>query len=369
MSRILLLTLLSVLVLTGCPKQSGTGGGGGTIGGGGVDPDPSPQPSAGIPDQNSMSLSVSQYNLDCFNIDGPTADITVRLADQLNNNDTIPDGTTVYFAAEGGAIGSQCQTTNGACTVQWECQAFRPTDGRVTIVAWTEGTESFNDNNSNGFFDDVIPDTMVAATDVGEPFIDKDENGVRDPDEEFVNYPNPGLSTGGTYTGPDGLYSGVNCAYPGLCATNQSVFISKQAVMVMSAGNFAPRLTLIEDTGTDYDVYSGAVPVDVGSKPTLLFLVTDANGNALPAGTTISFDSGDLGDLPGTSSFTVPSTSATAINGPPWVYGDVSPLVVALRINETTDNATDESGTLIITVEVEGRSPREFYLDLFDPAM
>src|SRR5688572_24714604 len=112
MSRFPLLMLISIVLLAGCSAQSGTGGGGGGGGGAidpGVDPDPSDQPSVGIPDQASMSLSVETFNLDCFNTDGPTTDITVRLADQLNNNDTIADGTPIYFAAEGGSIGSQCE--------------------------------------------------------------------------------------------------------------------------------------------------------------------------------------------------------------------------------------------------------------------
>jgi hypothetical protein len=366
MSRFPLLMLISIMLLAGCSAQSGTdgGGGGGGIGGGGnVDPDPSDQPSVGIPDQNSMSMSATEHNVNCFNTDGVTSTINVRLGDQLNNNDTIPDGTTVYFAAEGGVVESQCTTTNGVCSVTWTCQEFRPADGRVTILAWTEGTESFNDNNSNGFFDDVAPDTMIMATDRGEPFIDKNENGVRDDDEEFVNYPDPGLSTGGTYDGPDGLYSGPNCAYPGLCASNQSIFIWDEEIMVMSAGNFTGLIIPIMDTGTDYDVLT-TFPIDVGTSPTVLFLIVDANGNALPKDTSIDFELiGDAGELPGTSSYTVGDTTQTAVNGPPWAYSDVSSLVYRLRIDNVPDNATGENGTLKVTA---GDLTEEFF-DIFDP--
>jgi hypothetical protein len=367
MSRIPLLLLLSFLTLGGCSQQSGTGGDGdGGIGGGGVTPDPSPQPSVGIPDQNSMSLSVTVRNLDCMNVDGPNSTINVRLADQLNNNSTIPNGTPVYFAAEGGAIEARCETVNGVCSVAWTCQEFRPADGRVTILAWTEGTESFNDNNGNGFYDPG--DTMISDTDMDEPFIDKNENGIREAGEEFVNYPNPGLATGGTHDTADGLYSGVNCAFPGECASNQSIFIYRRTVLIMSAG-FSVVIIPIEDTGTGYDVYSGASPVDIGNNPTLLFLIADGNGNGLPEGTSVNFDSGDLGDLPGNTSFTAPGTAAFAGNGPPWAYEDLFGMVYGVRINEKSDNTAGENGSLIINVEVENRSPVEVYIDLFDPPM
>lgn len=367
------LFLLGILFLatglSGCGEADDSGSqtiGSGT-GSSTANPDPSPQPSVGIPDQNSMSLSVSEYNVNCLNVDGVTSDITIRLADQLNNNTTIPDGTIVYFAAEGGAIDSQCETVNGTCTVTWTCQDVRPPNGRVTLLAWTLGTESFNDNNSNGFFD--TGDTMVVETDRGEPFIDKDEDGVRDTNEEFVNYPNPGLNTGGTYTAADGLYSGVNCAYPGLCAANQSIFIYRQTVLIMSAGDSLANIFLVEDNGSEYQTYTGGTPIDLDNggagSVTLLFLVTDANGNPLPVGSTVGFNA-DVGEIVTQTSSSVPNTNVPAGVTSPWPYS-VSPLVFSVRIKESPDNTMSESGDLKITVTVDDLIT-EGFLPLFDPA-
>jgi hypothetical protein len=305
--------------------------------------------------------------MDCFQVDGVTSDITIRLADQLNNNSTIPDGTIVYFAVEGGSIESRCETAGGACSAVWTCQDFRPVDGRVTLLAWTLGTESFNDNNSNGFFDSG--DTMVLETDMDEPFIDKNEDGIRDQDEEFVNYPNPGLNTGGTYDGPDGLYSGINCALSGQCANNQSIFIYRQAVLVMSNGDNLANIFRVEDNGVEYQTYTGGVPVDLDNGGTgfvrLLFLVTDSNGNPLPAGSTVAFDA-SVGSIPGQSSFSVPNTNAFAGLTPPWPYS-ASPLVFSVRVNEDPENGTTENGQLKITVTVDDQLTED-YLDIFDPA-
>lgn len=363
--KLFLLSILLSAGLTGCGEADDASSSG--SGGGNADPDPSQQPSVGIPDQNSMSLSVSEFNVDCFNVDGITSDITIRLADQLNNNTTIPDGTIVYFAAEGGSIESRCETAGGACSVVWTCQDFRPVDGRVTVLAWTLGTESFNDNNSNGFFDSG--DTMVLETDRGEPFIDKNEDSIRDLDEEFVNYPNPGLNTGGTYDGPDGLYSGVNCAFPGQCATNQSIFIYRQTALVMSAGDIEANIFLVEDTGTEFQSYMGGVPVDLDNggagSVTLLFLITDANGNALPVGSSVDFEA-SIGDMPGQTSFSVPNTNVFAGLTPPWPYS-ASPLVFAVRVAEDPENTTTDNGELKITVTVDDLVT-EGFLAIVDPA-
>ena len=258
---------------SGGTSSSSSGGLGGTSGGTTIDPAPTQQPAVGIPDQNSMTLVASTINVPSWGLSGVETTVTVFLADQLNNSSTIADGTIVYFAAEGGAIQPSCTTTNGACTVTWRSQLPVPTQiaperavaGRDTILAWTLGTESFFDNNSNGFFDDG--DTQV--NDIGEPFIDKNENGTRDTDEEFVNFPNPGLSTGGSYDVADGRYAGVNCAHsaPNLCADDQSVFIFRQLVLTNSSdviliwpvtGN-GPFTSTVLPSPIDVDGGSGSV--------------------------------------------------------------------------------------------------------------
>ena len=96
---------------------------------------------------------------------------------------------------------------------------------------------------------------------MGEPYIDKNADGVRDADEEFVNYPNPGLSTGGSFDVADGLYSGINCAHTTLCSSDQSVFISK----TLTITNFSDTIFVYRVMGAGPFTLAGALnnPVDI----------------------------------------------------------------------------------------------------------
>lgn len=155
--------------------------------------------STGLPDQNSMSLSISQYNPEAWNFDGVKVDVIARLADHFNN--PVPDGTSVYFTTEGGAIESSCQTVLGECKVVWQSQKPRPLDHRVTILATAIGTESFYDTDSDGKY--TLAD--------GEPYIDSNRNNVFDEaftdtngnsifDEPFLALPNGVWDIGETFT-------------------------------------------------------------------------------------------------------------------------------------------------------------------------
>lgn len=108
--------------------------------------------STGLPIQKSLSLSSDSYNIEGWDIDGEIANLTVRLADQFGN--PISDNTAVNFVSEGGAIGSSaqgaCLTANGGCTVPLKSQNFRPTNGRVTVLAYVQGIENFTDSNGDG---------------------------------------------------------------------------------------------------------------------------------------------------------------------------------------------------------------------------
>ena len=154
----------------------------------------------GTPDQNSMSLSLSNHAPEAWRYDGKEVDVTVRLGDHFNN--FIPDGTSVYFTTEGGVIEPSCETVNSACTVKWLSSNPRPADHRVTILATTLGSESFQDTDSDGVYSqaDGEPFTDINGNRVyDEPFTDENNNGkfdepfvamlngVHDPGEEFVD--------------------------------------------------------------------------------------------------------------------------------------------------------------------------------------
>lgn len=65
---------------------------------------------------------------------------------------------------------------------------YNPRDGIVTIVAATEGEEAWVDTNSNGRWDPSVgSDPQEPFSDLPEPFIDKNDNLVRDSNEEFID--------------------------------------------------------------------------------------------------------------------------------------------------------------------------------------
>ncbi len=176
--------------------------------------------STGLPDQNSISLSVSESFVvpEAMTKDGVTRTLTVRMADKFNN--PVPDGTSALFTTEYGSIQPSCETSGGGCSVTWTSQAPRlptldenqelvqglyttrdcpsttggpnipcPSDlgyirgGRSTVLVTAIGEESFIDRNGNGIFDQAEADAGLFAN-LTEAFIDHNENGLFDPATE-----------------------------------------------------------------------------------------------------------------------------------------------------------------------------------------
>jgi len=287
--------------------------------------------STGIPDYDSFDLSATVLNPEAWDYSGVTVEVTARLADRFNN--LVPDGTPVYFTTEGGAIESNCRTVDGACTVTWTSQEPRPcgetlggtTDvtlapnlgpgqcvsdntgtnpavpqtgpaplgqpygGRSTIAAYTVGEESFNDANGNGIFDDG--DTH---TDLGEPYLDIDEDGAFDSvSEEIFDY-----KGNGTRQTADGEFNGVLCnrSVAPLCSTETGLYISRSLVLVMSGAtshvDVLPKPLVIPKGGT----LAGSV------------VISDLHNQPMPAETKVSIVS-TVGSITTGGSYKFPATS------------------------------------------------------------
>lgn len=242
--------------------------------------------STGIPDQNSISLSLEKLNPEAYEYDGVVDAVTVYAADHFNN--PAPDGTTIAFSTEGGQIGSSCQTTAGHCTVNWTSSNPRPTtDGRVTIMASAIGEESFTDLNGNGFYDSGEP-----FTDLPEAFRDDNESGSYDgASEEYIDF-----NTNGTYDAANGLYIGSLCkSNCDPSATSLSIF--KNIVLVMGSSNqtitISPSpINLLAD----------------GTVQLVTITVKDARNQPPPAGTVVSISTTN-GKLLGDTSFTATDTN------------------------------------------------------------
>ena len=133
--------------------------------------------STGVPDQRSFSITPTSYN--SASVCQP---ITVSLADHFRN--PVPDGTAVSFTTESGVIGASCLTGNksGMCSVNFCPTGPMPLDGRITIMAYALGEESFNE-------DPTIPNGINRYDD-GETFQDlcepvRYDNAISDAEANF----------------------------------------------------------------------------------------------------------------------------------------------------------------------------------------
>lgn len=270
----------------------------------------------GLPDQNSLSLSVSDFSPESWNIDGVTVDVTARLADHWNN--TVPDGTVVYFHTEGGNIQSVsepvgfCTTVQGACSVQWTSSNPRPTDGRVTITAYADGEESFIDKDGDGWFSDgdifTISDSEYfnEQTDLGEVFFDYNNNGVYDEDseEEFVDKDTDANPLDGAYNEADGVFTGVLCSdiqeSLGTCVKSL-IQVRANTSIVMASSDLICAILIDDVDVTDSEI-------DLAVSSSLELIITDLNGNTPPADTNISVST-EIGTLSGDTEWVVPNSA------------------------------------------------------------
>ena len=241
----------------------------------------------------------------------PTVDgeerITARLADRFNN--PVPDGTSVVFRTEYGAIDSSCLTgeangkrvveagnavpNRGTCSVLWTSQNPRlPTlpfdedeattdrdgyicpshDGakgpcpddlgllrvhRSTVVAYVLGEEDFIDANGNGLYDAGeefvnLPEAFIDFNedDVYTPFADPDNPGVSGAEEEFIDLDGDGLYDDGDdpRTGSM-LYNGTLCtnaAESALVCSRDLINVRGDLVLTLSSGPSEQKILFVQ---------------------------------------------------------------------------------------------------------------------------
>ena len=274
----------------------------------------------GLPEQRSMTLSTDIRNPEAARISGVEAQITARLADNFNN--PVPDGTTVNFTTEGGAIQPSCTTVNGACSVTWTSAEPRVPDHRITILATALGHETFFDSNGNNTFDDNDGSAIINAgvssgrgrqlpqasgfVDMSEAWRDDDEDNQYDTGEVFLDFNNDN-----SFTAQDGLFNGPQCQGTRCAVTgNQAIHVRKAIVMIMASSEAAFTL----QDGDDSTIYetsasntSSTITIPDGGSTNLVLSFSDTSNQAMPRGTTVNVSS-TVGELQGTTSFTVPDT-------------------------------------------------------------
>ena len=304
----------------------------------------------GIPHQSGFTLSPTVSNIEGWSVDGITTSVTAMLSDHFNN--PVPDGTAVNFTTSGGRIGGSCSTKDGNCTVTLNSQNPRPSNGRVAVLAYAVGEESFTDLNGNGIADssDEMKDVNVVSTDIGEAFLDYPTvpgspygSGTRDSNEPFIDF-----NGDSAYNSPDSKFNGILCS-PGFCSDKKSIHVFKQFVMVFSGSE--ATITITNAAGVEYAANT-SIDLDAGSggssgcKGPVSFKlnIVDRNSNVMPAGTTV-----ELATTNGTldnSKVTVSNTNVYPVPAMNFsIAGDGSIDATTAACSDTT-----ASGTLTITV-------------------
>ena len=222
---------------------------------------------AGLPTQRAFSFSAAAYNPDGWSRDGTESEIRVQLTDRFAN--PVPDGTSISFVAEGASvIPARCTTTNGICTIKFVTSNFRPANGRVTVVAFAQGEESFDDADGDNKY--TAGETF---TDLGPVFVDKDENGQ--------------MATAGEYH--------IGEAANGVWGGNTLVRISR--VFTLSDSSSAPRLFSVNPNGSCSNTLLPRQTLSLTGvcRVSTRFCMRDANaeadalgGNPVPANATLT---------------------------------------------------------------------------------
>jgi hypothetical protein len=251
---------------------------------------------SGLPVQKAFSLSVEKFNIEGWRYDGETTKITIRAADRLAN--PVPDGTTINFVASGGQIVASCNTSGAAangvsvCSVDLVSQAFRPSNGRITVLAWAQGEETFADA---GTPTNNIYDSGETYEDLGQPFLDVNQDGVYTAGTDIT----VGTASGSQACVADPLVDHRTVGVISVPLTCDQVWgralVRAQAVIIFSDSTaFATNRSTSQTTASTCSVS---------------FTLQDFNGNPMPFGTTLAVSGITGGQL---DSSTTPATVKNA---------------------------------------------------------
>lgn len=211
--------------------------------------------------QNAASLSATKLSIEAFRTDGIQTTLTLRVADRQGN--PVPAGAVVNFVASHGLVEGTCSLdARSQCSVDYTSQGpIRGTNGRVAILAYMDGEESFIDRNG-----DNVWQSGETFYDVGTLYRDDNESLGYDTATEQLY---PGGATGNATCAGD-IYS-----YPSVANTcdgtwSTSIRVRQQTIIALATSNALITLT------------SGRTASEFSVR------VTDANGNAMPTGTTVT---------------------------------------------------------------------------------
>ncbi|CAN5497338.1 hypothetical protein BH09PSE5_BH09PSE5_29290 [soil metagenome] len=290
----------------------------------------------GLPSQLNFSLSQATRNIEGGTIDGTPNTYNIIASDRLGN--PVPAGTAINFVTEGGQIeaAKQIQITGGLGRVSagFVSAEPRPLDGRVTILAYALGEESFIDGNGNNVYDRTP--TAESFQDLGDVFLSRGFSSEFAVADQFISLSITAGSECVTYP---------NAVFPQTLLTRDATIPSKTSTCDGVQGRAYVRRAIETVLST-----STARPLwPVGYRPQVL------NSGSCPR----TIQLADSADLAATSGYAV--------------FGDLGPYVVDSGVGTINLLAADNNsvrlnpvaaGTVVtvrattgLTVSVGGGSP------------
>lgn len=277
----------------------------------------------GLPSQLNFSLSQGTINIEGMNHDGTHNTYTIYASDRLGN--PVPAGTAINFVTEGGQVQASKQITVvdgiASATANFASSDPRPANGRVTVLAYALGEESFLDTNGDNIF------TAATETfqDLGDVFLSRSFTSTYDSvQDQFIS-----LGITGTkpckavdpLKDPSGLLT-LDQTIPTVGASTcdgewgrayvrratETVFSTSASRLMWNRAGAGQISGVSAGIKIDSDCAKYSIPGDSGAtgdyflmgrgslysmpaQGSLQFVVSDENGvrlNPMPAGTTLS---------------------------------------------------------------------------------
>jgi len=341
--------------------------------------------STGLPSQETMTMALTNLAPEAWDRVGVTSSVTVSLADRYHN--AVPDGTSISFTTEGGAINDTetgtvgaCLTKGSKCVLTWRAQNPRPPGnklsdvafsgpggcaessvgsfapcinpggmgqpygGRATITSYTLGEERFVDNDQNGLFEASI-DTFYIADDFPEVFYDHNEDGIYQDapgtgiGDDYESYHD--LSGDGSYTAGNVKYNGLLCSdfsEGQETCSKKPINVRKSAVITMVKSTLYARKLINNDIGNSE---TDLIDLTISSHSVTVYLA-DIHNNPPPTGTIITVTT-ENGQLSGPTTFTVPNMTKSISKVGPFTFG--------FNVENEATPDDNNSGTLTITAQ------------------
>jgi hypothetical protein len=159
--------------------------------------------------------------------------------------------------------------------------------GRAVILASTIGEESFTDLNGSGFYQPGDP-----FANLGDPYEDDNEQSSYELGDPFIDFYHTGV-----YAQPSGSFVGITCTgiTAGSTCTTSTLAIGASHLMVMSTSlSYQPTTNaelnaLITAPAPFTGTASAGFSITNGNSGSIIINVKDQNGNAMAAGTTITW--------------------------------------------------------------------------------